>query len=60
VTTRLIAATHRGTETVPVGRGLAILISAIVMLIPLHPQRAEAVSDEEATFGAMMNQLFYR
>jgi uncharacterized protein YkwD len=57
VTTRLIAATHRGTETVPVGRGLAILVSAIVMLIPLHAQRAEAVSDEEATFGAMMNEV---
>jgi uncharacterized protein YkwD len=57
VTTRLIAETHRGTEKVPVGRGLAILVSAIVMLIPLHTQRAQAVSDEEATFGAMMNQV---
>lgn len=41
----------------PIGRGLVILVSAIVMLIPLHAQRAEAVSDEEATFGAMMNQV---
>lgn len=57
VTTRLIAATHRGTETVPIGRGLVILVSAIVMLIPLHAQRAEAVSNEEAAFGAMMNQV---
>jgi uncharacterized protein YkwD len=57
VTTRLIAATHRGTETVPIGRGLVVLVSAIVMLIPLHAQRAEAVSDDEATFGAMMNQV---
>jgi uncharacterized protein YkwD len=57
VTTRLIAATHRGTETVPIGRGLAVLVSAIVMLIPLHAQRAEAVSDDEDAFGAMMNQV---
>jgi uncharacterized protein YkwD len=57
VTTRLIAETHRGTETMPVRRGLAILVSAIVMLIPLQGQRAEAVSDDEVAFGVMMNRV---
>lgn len=46
-----------GTGTFPVRRALAFLLSALVMLVPLNAHRAEAVSDEEATFSAMVNHV---
>jgi uncharacterized protein YkwD len=55
VTTRTSAIRLPSTRT-PVRRGLAILVSALVLLVPLQAQRADAVSDEEASFATMVNE----
>jgi uncharacterized protein YkwD len=57
VTTATHAEPHRGTGTFPVRRSLAFLLSALILLVPLQAQRAEAVSDEEATFATMVNDV---
>jgi uncharacterized protein YkwD len=57
VTTRTRIVTHQGAGTFPVRRALAYFLSALIMLVPLQAQRADAVSDEEAGFVAMVNEV---
>jgi uncharacterized protein YkwD len=57
VTSRLAVVSHGGTKTFPVRRAVAFLLSALVMLVPLQAQRADAVSDEEGVFAGMVNEV---
>jgi uncharacterized protein YkwD len=57
VTTVTTTTDHHGTRTYPVRRGLAFLVSAMVMLVPLQAQRAEAVTEDEAAFSSMVNDI---
>jgi uncharacterized protein YkwD len=57
VSTGTHAQPNRGTGTFPVRRSLAFLLSALILLVPLQAQRADAVSDEEAVFGTMVNEV---
>jgi uncharacterized protein YkwD len=57
VSTATTATGHPGTRIYPIRRGLAFLVSAIVMLVPLHAQRADAVTEDEAAFSTMVNDV---
>jgi uncharacterized protein YkwD len=57
VSTVTTATGHQGTRTYPIRRGLAFLVSATVMLVPLQAQRAEAVTEDEAAFSSMVNDV---
>jgi uncharacterized protein YkwD len=57
MTMRTPAVRHHSTGTFPIRRGLAFLLSALILLVPLQAQRAGAITDEEATFAAMVNDV---
>jgi uncharacterized protein YkwD len=57
VTTRTAAVREYGSGTFPVRRALGVLLSTLVVLVPLQAQRAGAVSDEEADFAIMVNEV---
>jgi uncharacterized protein YkwD len=57
MTTRTTAVRPHSTGIIPVRRGLAFLLSALILLVPVQAQRAGAVTDEEATFAAMVNDV---
>jgi uncharacterized protein YkwD len=57
VTTRTRVAAHQGAGTFPVRRALAFLLSALIVLAPLRTQRADAVSNEEAGFATLVNEV---
>jgi uncharacterized protein YkwD len=55
--TKATATTHHGIRTYPIRRGLALLVSAIVLLVPLQAQRADAATEEEIEFSTMVNEV---
>jgi uncharacterized protein YkwD len=57
VTTRTAAVREYVTGTFPVRRALAVLLSTLVVLVPLHTRHAQAVSDEEVDFATMVNEV---
>jgi uncharacterized protein YkwD len=54
---RATATSHHGTRTYPIRRGLAFLVSAMVLLVPLQAQRADAGTEEETAFSTMVNDF---
>lgn len=59
MTTRTETIQH-GTRIFPVRGALALLLSAVVLLIPLQAQRADALADQEAEFATMVNDTRQR
>jgi uncharacterized protein YkwD len=57
VTTGTTVIGRHGTRTDRVRRALALLVSGVVLLLPLHVKRAEAVSDDEGGFARMVNDV---
>jgi uncharacterized protein YkwD len=57
MTTRTTVAGLHSTRIFPVDRGLAFLLSALIVLVPVQAQRAGAVTDQEASFAAMVNEV---
>jgi uncharacterized protein YkwD len=57
VTTGTTAIGRPGTRTDRVRRALVLLVSGVVLLVPLHTGRAEAVSDDEGAFATMVNDV---
>jgi uncharacterized protein YkwD len=57
VTTATTVIGRYGTRTDRVRRALALLVSGVVLLLPLHVERAEAISDDEGAFASMVNDV---